>query len=276
MTSTIVMNRSVCWSCSRLRIVGLHGDVERRRRLVGEQQLRSAGQRQGDHHPLAHPAGELVGVLVEAARRPRGCSTERSSVTARAPWRRDGSSEVQAQRLGDLLADRHHRVERAHRVLEDHRDSAPEMLAHLLVVETHQLASRRSARGRSGRRSPSATGSSPSERRSSCRSRIRRRRRASSLAQRQRHPVDGTHPAPGRQEVCLEVSDVEQRLVVRSMLRIGGVGEQAHLECSTVLITMCPPTQSIQQEHNVASVGTQIVQEKALRTVGWRRRGGEA
>ena len=36
--------------------LGLHGDVERRGRLVGEQQLRPAGQRQRDHHPLPHAA----------------------------------------------------------------------------------------------------------------------------------------------------------------------------------------------------------------------------
>ena len=45
----------------------LHGDVERRGRLVGEQQRRAAGQGDGDHHPLAHAAGQLVRVLVEAS-----------------------------------------------------------------------------------------------------------------------------------------------------------------------------------------------------------------
>ena len=41
--------------------------------------------------------------------------------------------EVQPQRLGDLLADRHHRIERAHRVLEDHGDVPAAELAHLGV-----------------------------------------------------------------------------------------------------------------------------------------------
>ena len=44
----------------------LDGDVERRGRLVGDQQLRPAGQRHGDHHALAHAAGELVRVVVHA------------------------------------------------------------------------------------------------------------------------------------------------------------------------------------------------------------------
>ncbi len=45
----------------------LHGDVERRGRLVGDQQVGLAGQRHGDHHALAHAAGHLVRVFVEAA-----------------------------------------------------------------------------------------------------------------------------------------------------------------------------------------------------------------
>jgi hypothetical protein len=40
----------------------LHRDIERRRRLVGEQQGRPAQQRHGDHDALAHAAGEFVGI----------------------------------------------------------------------------------------------------------------------------------------------------------------------------------------------------------------------
>ena len=35
--------------------LGLDGDVERGRRLVGEQELGLAGERHGDHHALALP-----------------------------------------------------------------------------------------------------------------------------------------------------------------------------------------------------------------------------
>jgi hypothetical protein len=34
----------------------LHGDVERGRRLIGDQQLGIVGQRHRDHRPLAHAA----------------------------------------------------------------------------------------------------------------------------------------------------------------------------------------------------------------------------
>jgi hypothetical protein len=41
----------------------LHGDVERAGRLVRDEQPGLTGQRDGDQHPLAHAAGQLVRVL---------------------------------------------------------------------------------------------------------------------------------------------------------------------------------------------------------------------
>src|SRR4029453_4732349 len=52
--------------------LGLDGDVEGGRRLVGDQQLRLAGERHGDHGPLAHPARELVRVGVHPPAGGRG------------------------------------------------------------------------------------------------------------------------------------------------------------------------------------------------------------
>ena len=46
----------------------LHGDVERGGRLVGEEQVGVAGERDGDHDALAHAAGEFVRILAEARR----------------------------------------------------------------------------------------------------------------------------------------------------------------------------------------------------------------
>ena len=95
--------------------------------------LRLAGQRHGDHHPLAHPARELVRVVVAAGGRRRGCRPRSSSVDRLAAWRsRLVAVEVALEHLGDLAADGEHRVERGHRVLEDHRDLAAADLAQLL------------------------------------------------------------------------------------------------------------------------------------------------
>ena len=47
----------------------LNSDVERGRRLIGDQQPRLAHQRHGDHRPLSQAAGQLMGKLAEALRR---------------------------------------------------------------------------------------------------------------------------------------------------------------------------------------------------------------
>ena len=49
--------------------LGLDGHVERGGRLVGDQQVGLVGDGDGDHRPLPHTAGELVGVLAIASRR---------------------------------------------------------------------------------------------------------------------------------------------------------------------------------------------------------------
>ena len=52
----------------QLEDLGLRHHVERRRRLVADDQLRVAGERERDHHALAHAARELVRVLAGARR----------------------------------------------------------------------------------------------------------------------------------------------------------------------------------------------------------------
>ena len=54
----------------QLQHLGLHGDVERRRRLVGDEQFRLQRQPHGDHGALLHAAGELVRIFARAARAP--------------------------------------------------------------------------------------------------------------------------------------------------------------------------------------------------------------
>ena len=57
----------------------LDGDVERRRRLVGDDQRRLAGERDRDHHALAHAAGELMRIVADAPRRRRGSGPRRAA-----------------------------------------------------------------------------------------------------------------------------------------------------------------------------------------------------
>ena len=91
----------------------LHGDVEGRGRLVGDEQARVVHQGHRDHHALAHAAGELVRVVVDPPVRRSGCRPGRASrwpACARRPcsrpwWTRYG--------LDELLADRVEGVQRS-------------------------------------------------------------------------------------------------------------------------------------------------------------------
>ena len=139
-----------------------------------------AGQRHGDHHALAHAAGHLVRIFVEAALRARGCARGRSASIARLRSAGAGCrAVVRAHRLGDLVADGEHRVQAGHRLLEDHRDARCR----------GSRASRPSAgvsRSRPSNIDPpggdaaraAAPGASPRATASTCRSRFRRRCRA--------------------------------------------------------------------------------------------------
>ena len=99
--------------------LGLDGDIEGGGGLIGDQQFGPTGHGLGDHHPLAHAARKLVRILLQPARRIRDAHLFQPfpgpahGLGGRQP-------QVQAQGLGDLLADPHVRGERRQRVLEDH------------------------------------------------------------------------------------------------------------------------------------------------------------
>ena len=101
----------------------LDGDVERGGGLVGDQQVGLVQQRDGDGDALAHAAGELVRIGASGARRGSGCRPCRAH---RARGARASACETCAcalHRLDHLRVDAQHRIERHHRVLEDHRDA---------------------------------------------------------------------------------------------------------------------------------------------------------
>ncbi len=66
--STSAMPVSRRMLASKRQDLRLDGGVERRGRLVGDQQVGLAGQRHGDHDALVQPAGELVRIVAEPAR----------------------------------------------------------------------------------------------------------------------------------------------------------------------------------------------------------------
>ncbi len=99
----------------------LHGDVERRGRLVGDEQIGLVGERHGDHHPLALAAGQLMRIALEPALRIGNADLAQNLDGARAGGLA-GQPAMQQQNLADLLLDRVQRIERGHRLLKDDGD----------------------------------------------------------------------------------------------------------------------------------------------------------
>ncbi len=110
--------------------LGLDRDVERRRGLVCNQELRPAGERHGDHHALAHAARKSVRIIVDAragGRDPNPVEQPQRFGLGLGP----GELAVQHQSLGDLEADRQDRVQARHRLLEHHGNVVAPYPAHL-------------------------------------------------------------------------------------------------------------------------------------------------
>ena len=196
----------------QLQDLGLDGDVERGRGLVGDEQPRPAGQCDGDERALPHAAGELVRVGVQPPARV-GDADAVEQVGGLGPRGLLPHAAVAGQHLGDLQADRDHRVQRGQRVLEHHRDVPAASLPHLALGERQQVdavhlhragdadAPRRQQPGDRHRRHRLAAPGLPDQ--------------ADDLPGRdvEAHPVDGDGvglAAPGEGDG--EVADLQQRL----------------------------------------------------------------
>jgi hypothetical protein len=132
------MWRSSCNSCSKRHDLGLHGDIEGGRRLVGDEHRRVERDGHRDHDALAHPPGELVRVGLDAllGRRDGDPLHQAHGLSVGI---RLVHAAVLAEHLGDLPAHREGRVQRAQRILEDHRDLRAARLASLLLGHRQQV-----------------------------------------------------------------------------------------------------------------------------------------
>ena len=128
----------------------LRGDVERRGRLVRDEQHGIQHERRRDHDPLALAAGELMRIDVDQAVRLGQAHGLHHLEHALAP-RSVVLIGVDGEHLGDLVADTHHRIERRHRLLEDHRHAVaahPPQLARRLRQEIVALEQDTAGHGR--------------------------------------------------------------------------------------------------------------------------------
>ena len=130
----------VAQAAQQVENLRLNGDVEGGGGLVGDEQARLAAQGHGDEHALAHAAGELVRVAVEAL-----CGRRDAHLVEGVDGflTRGGAGEatVALEHLEEVFADRLDRVERGHGVLEDHGDLRAAHAAALLGAHgKHVLA----------------------------------------------------------------------------------------------------------------------------------------
>ena len=116
----------------------LHGHIQRRGGLVGNQQVGPAGQRHGDGDALALPARELVRIGIQA---PRGIGNAHALQQGQglAASRCTAHAAVQPQGLGHLVPNAVHGVQRRHGLLEHHADAVAAQAAQRAVVQPHQL-----------------------------------------------------------------------------------------------------------------------------------------
>ncbi len=103
--------------------------VQRRGRLVGDQQPRTAGERHGNHDALAHTAGKLMRIFLHALSRRRDTDLFHQPQRLLC-GRAEGKAAMGDEHFGDLLADRQRRIEAGHRLLKDHRDPVAANVAH--------------------------------------------------------------------------------------------------------------------------------------------------
>jgi hypothetical protein len=112
--------------------------VESCRRFVGDQDLWIAGERHGDHDPLAHSAGKLVWVSVEPPLGVRNFDEPKHLCCAGATAR-PRQALMQRNGFGHLPTDRHDRIERSHGFLKDHGDAITTERAHLPLRQLEQV-----------------------------------------------------------------------------------------------------------------------------------------
>lgn len=115
----------------------LHHHVQGGGRFVHDHHLGLQQQRHGDHHALAHPAGEFVGVGTEPG--PVYPHQLQHAGGEFSPFGLLHLGPVGGEHVLQLGPHRDHRVERVHGALEHHRELVPAEHAQLLLAECEQV-----------------------------------------------------------------------------------------------------------------------------------------
>ena len=113
----------------------LRRDIQRGRRLIGDQDRRFQGQRHGDHHTLPLTAGQQM--RIRSAETRRVGQIYRREQFPNALGRT--AYVMNLQHFGDLIADAHQGIERGHWLLKDHAEATAAENPHLFRRQTEQV-----------------------------------------------------------------------------------------------------------------------------------------
>jgi len=122
----------------------LHCNIQRRRRLIRDQQPWPVHNRHRDQNPLPLPPGKLVRIILRPPLHPRQtCPPKSHLLHRRKNLRPHGSTRLtrmmRPDRLCDLRPHRHHRIQRRHRLLKDHRNLPPTSPPHRRLRKPGQV-----------------------------------------------------------------------------------------------------------------------------------------
>ena len=116
--------------------MGLHGDIQRGRGFVEDDELRLEGERPGDGHALALAAGHVVRVAAGEVLRQIDEAEQLPCLMRHVP----GADQTEIQEgLAEDVPDAELRVERGGRVLKDHLDRAAVLAERLAGERGHVL-----------------------------------------------------------------------------------------------------------------------------------------
>src|SRR5262245_3307395 len=122
----------------QIEVLRLDRHVEVGGGLIGDDQARAAGERDRSDDTLAHAAAHLVGIVAHPLLGRWDPDSLQQVLHAR-PQRPAPKLLMEERGLGDLPKDREERVQRCHRILEDHGDPPPAHAAQLALTLARQL-----------------------------------------------------------------------------------------------------------------------------------------
>ena len=125
--------------CQQVEDLGLHGDIEGGRRLIGDDEAGPQREGHGDHDPLALAARQLMLVAAQTVLR-IGHPDHAEELQSGLPGLRLGLFGVDVEHLAELILHREHGIEAGGGILEDHRDLLATDLPHIPFGQIGDIA----------------------------------------------------------------------------------------------------------------------------------------